>query len=149
MRTLETNRLILRDWNETDIGSCDVYNDEIIRYLLSVKNNYAIVLKENSKVIGSIGLNEDGDHNSTRRNIGLLLLEPFRDQGLMSEALASVINTAHEITPCLSYVHKIDDLRSKHIAEKFGFKYIKTIRNVKHGLKDEPIDFLYYILELK
>lgn len=149
MRTLETDRLILRDWNETDIGNCDLYNDNIIRYLLSAKNNYAIVLKENNKVIGSIGLNEDGDNNPLRRNIGFILLEQFRNRGFMTEALTAVIGTAHEVTPCLSYGHKIDDLRSKHIAEKFGFKYVKTIPGVKRNPQDEPVDCMYYILDLK
>ena len=34
MRTLETERLLLRDWNETDIGRCSLYDENTIRYLL-------------------------------------------------------------------------------------------------------------------
>lgn len=148
MRTLETNRLILRDWNETDIGNCDVYSDDIIQYLLSAKNNYAVVLKDSNKVIGSIGLNEDAENSQLRRNIGFSLLEQFRNKGYMSEALDIVIKTAKEITPCLSYAHNVNDLRSKHIAEKFGFVYIKTIFGVKRNPDEEAVDFMYYILEL-
>ena len=142
MRTLETERLLLRDWNETDIGRCSLYDENTIRYLLSAQNNYAVILKNSGEIIGSIGLNEDGEHNEQRRNIGIVLLEQYWNKGIMSEALAATIHMAHEITPCLSYMHIVGDLRSKHIAEKFEFKYIKTICS-----EDGCEKFMYYILE--
>ena len=58
MKTLETKRLILRDWTDEDLG-CGIHTDEIIKYLIKAKNNYAVVLKETGAVIGTIGLNED------------------------------------------------------------------------------------------
>ena len=87
MKTLETDRLILRDWNSEDIG-CEVYDETTIQYLISVKNNYAVVFKENGIVIGTIGLNEDADNNPNRRNVGIRLLEQYQNKGLMSEALS-------------------------------------------------------------
>ena len=48
MKTLETDRLILRDWTLDDIG-CDVYDEGTIRFLISARNNYAVVLKESGE----------------------------------------------------------------------------------------------------
>ncbi len=78
MKTLITNRLILREWKETD--SKDLYeyakselvgpnagwpphkneeeSKEIIKMFLNNSDTYAIVLKSENKVIGSIGLHD-------------------------------------------------------------------------------------------
>ena len=143
MRTLETSRLILRDWTTDDIG-CEVYDKSTIQYLLSAKNNYAVVLKENGVVIGTIGLNEDADDDPNIRNVGIRLLEPYQNKGLMSEALECVIQNAGEITGGLSYLCLADDKRSQHIAEKFDFIYCKTFYNVRKDAAEQPKDFYYY-----
>lgn len=143
MKTLETNRLILRDWKNEDIG-CEVYDENTLRYLLTVKNNYAVVLKENGLVIGTIGLNEDADDDPDVRNVGIRLLESYRNKGYMSEALECVIQNAGGIAKELSYFCHSEDKRSQHIAEKFGFIYIKTFYNVQKCAADEPRDFYYY-----
>ena len=74
--TLQTERLILRAWEETDAESLYEYakddrvgpiagwpphtsvenSREIIKTVLSVEENYAVCLKDNNKAIGSIGL---------------------------------------------------------------------------------------------
>lgn len=148
MKTLETDRLILRDWTEEDIG-CEVHNENTIRYLITVKNNYAVVLKESKKIIGTIGLNEDANGDENARNVGLRILERYQNQGLMSEALRAIINNAHLITNILSWFCKTDDKRSEHLAQKFGFKYVKTFYNVQRNPDDSPIDFNYYTLNVK
>ena len=93
MKTLETDRLILRDWSLDDIG-CEVFDECVIRYLVEVQNNYAVILKENGAIIGTIGLNEDADDNPDIRNVGIRILESYRNKGLMSEALECVIKNA-------------------------------------------------------
>lgn len=148
MKTLETTRLILRDWNESDIGS-GVYSEKSIRYLMSVKNNYAIILKENNKVIGTIGINEDAEGNENARNVGVRIIPEYRNRGLISEALRAVIDNAHMITDTLSWLCKSTDTRSRHLAEKFGFTYVKTFYNVKRKSDEEPHDFDYFILNTK
>lgn len=147
MKTLETDRLILRDWTLEDIG-CGVYDENGIRYLISVRNNYAIVLKENGQVIGSIGLNEDADNNPDARNVGILLLDEYHNRGIMSEALKCVIQNISDVTKKLSYACSVEDKRSQHIAEKFGFRYVKTLDNAQGNASKEPIDMFYYILEV-
>ena len=79
MKQLETSRLLLRDWKLEDIG-CQVFDEKAIRYLFSAKNNYAVVLKENGVVIGTIGLNEDADENPEVRNVGVRLLEQYQNK---------------------------------------------------------------------
>ena len=73
---LETKRLILRPWQETDVKECYQYasdprvgpiagwpvhtsaenSRQVIRDVLMVPETYAIVLKETGRPIGSIGL---------------------------------------------------------------------------------------------
>lgn len=145
MKTLETTRLILRDWMNEDLG-CGIHTDEIIKYLIEAKNNYAVVLKETGTVIGTIGLNEDADDNPNRRNVGVRIVEEHRNIGLISEALTAVFanNKGEEF----SWFCKVDDERSRHLAEKFGFEHIKTIPKVQRNEKEVPADYFYYALKL-
>ena len=140
MITLSTERLILRDWCEDDIG-CSVHNEETIRYLIKVKNNYAVVLKENNEIIGTIGLNEDADGKEYVRNVGVRIVPQYQNRGYITEALKTVLDhTANT----LSWFCKAEDSRSQHIAEKLGFAYVKTFAKAQYNL---PSDFYYYILD--
>ena len=143
MKTLLTERLILRDWCEDDIG-CSVYNEDEIRYLIKANNNYAIVLKENNEIIGTIGLNEDADGKENVRNVGVRIVPQHQNRGYITEALRAVIGSVSNITDTLSWFCKAEDLRSQHIAKKFGFVYVKTFAKAQHNL---PSDFYYYILD--
>jgi len=100
MNTLSTERLVLRDWCEDDIGS-SVYNEDKIRYLMKTKNNYAVVLKTNNEIIGTIGLNEDADGQENVRNVGVRILPQYQNKGYMTEALRAVIDNAHNIADAL------------------------------------------------
>lgn len=79
VKTLETDRLLLRDWHVSDIG-CEVFDESTIRYLISAGNNYAVVLKEDAAVIGTVGLNEDAEGVPKRRNVGVRLLEAYQTE---------------------------------------------------------------------
>ena len=77
---LETERLILRPWEEADAEECYQYakdprvgpiagwpvhtsvenSRQVIREILMVPENYAIVLKETGAPVGSIGLKKNG-----------------------------------------------------------------------------------------
>jgi ribosomal-protein-alanine N-acetyltransferase len=169
MRTLETERLILRDWKMSDLddyfkimsnpnvaipeGSLPQKSkDECLptfKYLLQAKNNYALVFKETMKVIGSVGLNEDADGNENARNLGFCLDEEYWNQGIMTEALRTIISNAVEITPMLSMGHVRGNTKTEHIAKKLGFIYTKTFPNVKYESNELPQDLLYYILRFK
>ena len=140
MITLQTERLILRDWCEDDIG-CSVHDEDTIRYLISAKNNYAVVLKESNEIIGTIGLNEDADGKECVRNVGVRIVPQYQNRGYITEALKAVLDSTADT---LSWFCKANDLRSQHIAKKLGFSYVKTFAKAQYNL---PSDFYYYILE--
>lgn len=168
MRTLETQRLILRDWKEIDLndmfhcisnprvtipeGSSPCENVEkckvVLDYLISAKNNYAIELKETGTVIGGIALNQDAKGRECVRNLGFYLAEEYWNQGIMSEALATVIANAKEIANMLSATHN-NNPKSEHLLIKFGFKQVDVIKNVKRKVDIDYHDEPYYELELK
>lgn len=168
MRTLETERLILRDWNMSDLnqyfklmsnpnvaipeGSLPKKSKEeclpVFRYLLQAKNNYALVFKDTMKAIGSVGLNEDADGNENARNVGFCLDEKYWNQGLMTEALRTIIANANEIVPVLSMTYVKENTKTERIAQKFGFTYLKTLPNIKMEGDESQHDFLYCILKL-
>lgn len=167
MQTLQTNRLILRDWKETDIddmfailsnpnvtlpeGSSPVETKkkckQILDYLITVKNNYAIEWKSTRTVIGMIGLNEDAKNDPNTRNLGFSLAEEFWNQGIMTEALTVVIANAKAITSRLSATHYMNP-KSEHLLRKFGFKQVDTIQKIKRKEDTEPHEEPYYILDL-
>ena len=134
MKTLSTERLIVRDWCEDDIG-CSVHNEDTIRYLINAKNNYAVVLKENNEIIGTIGLNEDADGKEYVRNVGVRIVPQYQNRGYITEALKAVLD---HTTNTLSWFCKAEDSRSQHIAEKLGFAYVKTFAKAQYHL---PSDF--------
>lgn len=167
MQTLETARLILRDWTINDVedafafysnsncmipqGDFPVKSKEecskIVEYLVNAKNNYAVVLKEYNTVIGSIGLNEDAMGNSNVRNIGYILNERYWNQGIMSEALAVVIENAAGTCSALSAISYNNPI-SERLLEKFGFKIVSTIKGVQKAVDEHPHDVPYYFLNL-
>ena len=167
MKTLETKRLILRDWKETDLddmfvilsnpnvaipeGSSPVETKEncqkVLDYLMQEKNNYSIELKSTGSVIGMIGLNKDAKGDQDARNIGFCLAEEFWNQGFMTEALTAVITNAKEITNKLSATHN-NNLKSEHLLKKFNFKQVDVIHGIKRKADALPHDEPYFILNL-
>ncbi|MBE6666602.1 MAG: GNAT family N-acetyltransferase [Ruminococcaceae bacterium] len=168
MRTLETERLILRDWRENDLhdmyaflsnpnvtipdGSspCQSLSEckRVLDYLIEKKQNYAIELKENGKAIGNISLNRDAKGNDFARNLGYCLAEEYWHRGIMTEALRAVIAEAKNITKFLSATQN-NNAKSEHLLKKFGFREVGAIRNVKRKFDAEYHDEPYYILILE
>lgn len=167
MKTLETDRLLLRDWKETDLedmfvilsnpnvtipeGSSTVETRdkcrEVLQYLMAVKNNYAIELKSTGIVISMIGLNEDAKMDKNTRNLGFCLAEEYWNQGFMTEALTAVIENAKAITGKLSATHDKNP-KSEHLLQKFGFQQVDTIYKMKRRSDTEFHEEPYFILEL-
>ncbi len=117
---LETERLTLRPWQKTDAESLYLYAKdsavgpaagwlphtsienslEIIEHVLSVKETYAVCLKEDSIAIGSIGI-MIGKQSSLNLpdcegEIGYWIGVPFWGQGLMPEACMEIIRHGFE-----------------------------------------------------
>lgn len=169
MKELKTDRLILRNWTLSDtddffemlgnpnisIPAADLHPlktraeaERYLRMLIEYNNNYAIQLKENGKVIGGIGINEDPVDQDHRRNVGFQINEDYWNKGYLSEALEKVIETAGEYTQYLSMGYSDERPKTKHIAEKFNFKVETVFRNFKRKTDKKPQDEYYCILKV-
>lgn len=152
MKTIETERLILRDWNIDDVD--DIYDYaknpnvgphagwkpheskseslEIMQTLFIDKyDSWAIVLKENGKVIGSICYEEDVRRpGSGCRELGYAIGEDYWGKGLMTEAAKAVLQFAFEQMELemVSIYRSPRNKRSGRVIEKCGFVYEGTLR---------------------
>ena len=153
---LETDRLLLRPWEETDAASLYEYakdervgpiagwpihtsvenSRDIIKTVLSAPETYAVCLKEDNKAIGSIGLMVGAQSNiglpDTEGEIGYWIGVPFWGQGLIPEAVQEMIRYAFteknlEMLWC-GYFEGND--KSRRVQEKCGFTYHHTNKDI-------------------
>ncbi|HEL2551614.1 GNAT family N-acetyltransferase [Streptococcus suis] len=160
---LETNRLLLRPWSETD--AADLFfqashhevgpaagwpvhqsveeSREIIKTVLSKPETYALVLKETGQVIGSIGLmvgKQSGlDLPDSEAELGYWLGQGFWGQGLVPEASQVLLDYGFsklnlEKIWCRSFVGNTKSLR---VQEKLGFVYQYLLEDIYFSLIDE------------
>ena len=170
---LETDRLILREWNEADLADLFEYakvdgvgqmagwnphtsiqeSKAILEMFIQGKITFALELKENYKVIGSLGLETlslslgDEYENFAGREIGYVLSKDYWGKGLMPEAVNRVIKFCFEKENCdyLMCSHSVINSQSKRVIEKSGFRFVKeNTRITRNG--HEHIS-LYYVLD--
>ena len=160
---LETERLVLRPWDEADAESLYEYardervgpvagwpvhtsvenSREIIRSVLSADETYAVCLKEDSKAIGSIGLMIGKNSNlslpENEAEIGYWIGVPFWGQGLIPEAVRELMRHAfadlHLETLWCGYFEGNE--KSKRCQEKCGFIYHHTNKAIYWELMDD------------
>ena len=147
-----TKRLYLRPWMLTDLedfyefvsdekvmpaaGSLVIKTrEEALKDLRGRMENalaYAIVLRENNKVIGAINYQKDVHRpNSVRsRSIGYELNSEYWGHGYMPEALDAMVKNAFENTDTevLSIGYMNGNERSRRVIEKCGFKFEGIVR---------------------
>lgn len=160
---IETERLILRQWEESDAEdlykyACDtdigypagwpahtsVENSrEIIKNVLSADETYAVCLKTDNKPIGSIGLKmgeaTDMTEEKDECELGYWLGKPFWGQGIIPEAAKALLRHAFENLH-MSIVwcgHYEGNLKSRRVMEKCGFKYHHRTECVEVPLLNE------------
>ncbi|MBU9712315.1 GNAT family N-acetyltransferase [Evansella tamaricis] len=172
MDQLVTERLILRDWQLTD--SKDLYeyaknelvgpnagwlphkNEEeskdIIRMFMRNNDTYAIVLKAENKVIGSIGLHDRKPDESLaelkQREIGYVLNPNYWGMGIIPEAVKCLIKYSFtkldlDLIWCghFNFNHN-----SKRVSEKCGFKYRFQKNETLKLLDNKEVTTLYYCM---
>ena len=152
---LETDRLILRAWEITDLDDFFEYTSvkgvgekagwehhkskdkslEILKMFIEEKKVFAIVLKENQKVIGSIGIEELSEEldkdldNLLGRELGYVLNKDYWNKGIMKEAVSKVVdycfNTLKLNFLMASYFNY--NIASKRVLENLNFKFYKDI----------------------
>ena len=171
MKRLETERLIIRKWEKTDLDDFFEYasvagvgeragwphheNIEVSRGILDnfIKDDgeYALVLKENNKVIGSLGIHErkksEEYKNKIQREIGYVLSRDYWGQGLMPEAVKALIQYAFEEleVDILWCGHFISNSQSHRVIEKCGFEFHSN-EIYKAELLNKTFDEKVYVL---
>jgi len=170
MKMLITDRLVLREWKETD--SKDLYeyakselvgpnagwpphkneeeSKEIIKMFINNGDTYAIVLKSENKVIGGIGLHDRNPDNNlaelNQKEIGYVLNPKYWGQGIIPEAVKFLIKYAFdELNLDLIWCGYFDfNTNSKRVNEKCGFKYRFRKNEKLKLLDDKEVITLYY-----
>ena len=162
---IETPRLILRPWQKTDLEDFYEYakvdgvgqmagwlphkDQEESRQILSMfmdeKKTLALELKENGKVVGSIGLEtRDADlgipEHLQGREIGYVLNKDYWGRGLMPEAVVAVIEYCFKTLgfDWLTCGHFIRNNQSRRVVEKCGFRYVKDVVHTTRFGTEEP-----------
>ncbi|MDD6871508.1 MAG: GNAT family N-acetyltransferase [Clostridiales bacterium] len=168
MKTLETDRLILRPFREDDAEDFYAYArvegvgeaagwthhrsiDEsraILADFIKKDDVYALELKQTGRVIGSLGLHavNNGEEYNPQRELGYVLSRDHWGKGLMSEAAARAVSYAFEdmALNTLWCAHFIDNDRSRRVIEKTGFRYLKPfVYNTRDG---RHLESMLYIL---
>lgn len=172
MKTLETERLYLRQWALSDAADMYEYaqdprvgpnagwpahkNEEeslgIINMFRAEKDVYAVVLKSENKVIGSAGLHlRSPDPNVTDKKqaeIGYVLNPAYWGQGLIPEAVGELLRygfeeQAFDIIWCGYYDF---NHKSKRVVEKSGFTYQFSIKKTLPLLDNQEVEQRYYCL---
>ena len=167
--TLETERLILRPFYQSDLNDFYEYasvkgvgemagwnhhqskeeSKSILNNFITEDKTFAICLKENDKVIGSLGIEfyklEDKlseFYNYQGREIGYVLSKDYWGKGLMPEAVRKVIEYLfnelnYDFLLCAYFTF---NNQSKRVQEKCGFKpYRKLILETSFNTKEESI----------
>lgn len=154
---LQTKRLILRAWKESDAEALYKYarnpnvgpiagwpphtsvenSREIIKAVLSAPETYAVVLKETGEAVGSVGIMTARSEIHSAKiadnecEIGYWIGEPYRGQGLIPEAVNELLRYAFEnlrqTTVWCGYYDGNE--KSKRAQEKCGFVYHHTEHN--------------------
>lgn len=160
---LETERLILRPWQESDAESLYQYAKDpavgpiagwpphksleesrhVIKNVLCGRECYAVCLKTDNRPIGCIELKLKGHTDMTEREdeceLGYWLGKPFWNKGIMPETAAELIRHGFEDID----MEKIwcgyydGNNRSKRVQEKLGFHYQWMTKDVDVPLMHE------------
>ncbi|MBR2562861.1 MAG: GNAT family N-acetyltransferase [Eubacterium sp.] len=161
--TLDTERLLLRRWQEDDAEdlyryACDPdvgpiagwpphqsveESRQVIRTVLNGKESYAVCLKEDGRAIGTIELKLNGRTDMTDRDdeceMGYCLSKAFWGRGIMPEAVKEMLRHAFEDCGMrkvwIGYYEGND--KSRRVQEKCGFTYQWTSHDLDVPLMHE------------
>ncbi len=151
MKTLETDRLILRKYTENDLDDLFEFakspnvgpnagwpphktkedSEKILKMFIEKDEVWAIVEKKSNKVIGSFGLHKDQKREIPNvKMIGYVLSEKYWGNGYVPEATKRVLDYAfNELDlDIISVYHYPFNTQSKRVIEKCGFKFEGILR---------------------
>lgn len=166
-KVIETERLILRPFRQTDLEDFYEYasvegvgemagwkhhesiaeSQSIMNSFISNDKVFAICLKENNKVIGTVGIEKYGLEDALTefkdyygRELGYVLSKDYWGNGLVPEAVNAVIDYLfneldYDFLLCGYYNF---NERSKRVQEKCGFKpYRSLAMTTQMGTKEQ------------
>lgn len=164
---IETERLILRPFRYTDLDDFYEYASvegvgemagwkhhqnkeetlQVLKRFIEHDKTFAVVLKSNNKVIGSLGVEEYGREDALTefydykgREIGYVLSRTYWGKGIMAEAVNAVISYLFKVLrfDFLICGHYDFNSQSKRVQEKCGFKpYRKIAIETQSGNKEQ------------
>ena len=166
---LETDRLLLRAWQETDLEDFYEYakvdgvgqmagwlphesketTQMVLDSFITHKKTFALEL--DGKVIGSLGVenykeDEFPELDSLRgRSIGYVLSKDYWGQGLMPEAVKAVQKYLFDEVgfDFLVVSHYVWNGQSRRVIQKSGFRHLKTIQlNTRYGTTEDTLVYL-------
>lgn len=168
---LTTKRLLLRPWRESDLEDLYEYasvdgvgqmagwnphrNIAESRMVLAsfIEHKKTFALEYQGKVIGSLGIEAYSEENYPEldilkgRELGYVLSKNYWGQGLMPEAVQAVIDWLF-CDKKLDFIivgHFERNLRSKRVAEKCGFQYIKTTKfETRYDTIENSLEYIRY-----
>lgn len=162
---IETERLILRAWRESDLEDFYEYakvdgvgqmagwlphksieeSKMVLDSFIEGKKTFALELKESGKVIGSLGLEiRDADlgipDDLMGREIGYAIGKNYWGRGLTPEAVKAVIAYCfNELEfDWLTCGHFIRNPQSRRVVEKCGFQYVCDVIHTTRFGTEEP-----------
>lgn len=173
MLTFETERLLMRPWQISDLdaffqleqnpnvgpnaGWRPVTDREESRKILQEfcekpDELCAITLKDSGLAIGSLGLHFDEKRDTSLRNVtrmlGYVLDEPYWGQGYMTEAARGALRFAFDRMgmELISVCHFPYNVRSRRVIEKCGFRCEGTLRRATLRYDGAVLDEMLYSL---
>lgn len=172
---IETERLILRSWRESDAAALfryasdpDIgpiagwaphtsieYSLEIIRTVFNAPEVYAVVLKGTDEPVGCCGIMfPDSLHptemKSGEAEIGYWIGKPYWGQGLIPEAVRALLSRCFnelELDAVWCGYYEGNN-KSKRVCEKCGFKYHHSNKDIISPLGDKRTEHLYLMTNL-
>ena len=168
-KTIETDRLILRPFEQADLDDFFEYasvegtgemagwhhhqdkqkSQEILDLFISEDKTFAVCLRQSGKVIGSLGVEKYGMEDKLTefdgyrgREIGYVLSRDYWGRGLMTEAVMAVID--YLFNECdldfLTCGYYDFNNRSRRVQEKCGFRpYRKLVMDTRMGTKEPGV----------
>ncbi len=167
---IETKRLILRPWRDTDAEALYKYASdpdigpiagwpphtsienslEIIRTVFAAPETYAVVLKETDEPVGCCGIMfsnslHTADMKQTEAEIGYWIGKPYWGQGLIPEAVKALLARCfNELGLDAVWCGYYDgNVKSKRVCEKCGFKYHHTNQDIISPLGDKRTEHFH------
>lgn len=169
---IQTERLVLRPWRDDDAEAlfkyaCDpdvgpvagwpvhtsVENSlEVIRTVFAAPEVYAVVVKNTEEPIGSCGIMfANGPHSAAMKGheaeIGYWIGKPYWGQGLAPEAVEALLERSFNVLglDAVWCGHYDENLKSRRVIEKCGFRYHHTNRDVISPLGDRRTEHFYLL----